>query len=775
MTNPALRSARRLGPCWVGPLVLGATLAAYFPALRGGPVWDDDFHITKAALRSGHGLARIWFDLGATAQYYPVLHTAFWIEHHLWGETMLGYHLTNVFLHATSACLFIVALRRLRVPGALVGGLLFALHPVGVESVAWISEQKNTLSTVFYLLAALAYLRWRESLDGESVVGTGGPPVRAAAESIAGTDGPAARPHLYYVGLGFFLLALLSKSVTATLPAALLVVAWWQRGRLSARRDVVPLLPWFALGAAAGLFTAWVERRYIGAQGAEFALTAADRILIAGRVLWFYLGKLVWPARLIFIYPHWTITASDPGAYLYPAGTLAVLGLLWAIRRRTRAPLACALFFAGSLFPALGFFNVYPFLFSYVADHFQYLASLGIYAGAAGAWGRWATCGRAEPGSPALLPAGSRAPSGGAKAIDPTRRPGAIGVGPAVVAAGVLLVLGALTWRQSRHYRDARTLYEETLAQNPACWLADTNLGILLVDSGQPSAALVPFQRALALKPDLAETHLDLGNALRALGRNPEAMVQYDLALRGRADYAPAHYNKGVALAAAGRPREAIPEYREALRLNPGYAEAHDNLGNALRDIGRLTDALPEYAAALQLDPTAPEFHNNLGIALAEAGRLPEAVAELNEALRLRPRYAEAEDNLGIAIAHLGRTAEALRHLRAAAAIAPDRLEARYDLAMFLAQGGRLAEAVAELRACVALRPDYPEGHNSLGKALGALGRLADAIAEYREAIRLRPDFREAHYDLALALRATGHPDEAAREFALARTAAGVP
>jgi tetratricopeptide (TPR) repeat protein len=710
---------RHLPGFWVGTLVFCATFAAYFPALRGGLVWDDDFHVTKESLRPMRGLVRIWFEPGATAQYYPVLHSAFWVEHRIWGDSVAGYHLVNVLLHATSACLFIGILRRLKVPGAWFGGLLFALHPVCVESVAWISEQKNTLSTVFYLLAALAFLKWREE-----------------------TDSRTARPRLYFLAFALYALALLSKSVTATLPAALLVIAWWRRGRLEPRRDLLPLLPWFAIGLADGLFTAWMERHFIGAQGPDYTLGPVARVLVAGHALWFYFGKLLWPSDLIFIYPHWTIDTGDFGQILYPLAALGVFAALWAIRRRTRAPLAIALLFAGSLFPALGFINVYPFVFSYVADHFQYLACLGIFAAAAGAWGQWE------------------------KAAEKI---------PYIAAAVLLAVLGLLTWRQSRDYRDARTLYEATLARNPACWMAETNLGILYSGDGKPDAAIAEYEKALRIKSDLPETRMDLGNALRATGRNADALAQYDMALGIRPGYAPAHYNRGVVLAELRRLGEAIGEYREAIRLNPDYAEAHDNLGNALRDSGRLAEALPEYQRALRLDPGAAEFHNNLGVALAEGGRLPEAIGEIQQAVQLRPRYAQAEDNLGKALSQAGRADEALRAFQAAAEFAPDRPEAHYDLAIFLARAGRIPEAIAELRESVRLMPGFPEGHNNLGNALRAAGRTDEAIAEYRQAIQLRPDYREAHYNLALALQAEGRAQEAQEELAKAGAAAPGP
>ena len=350
-------------------LIVCTAAAAYLPALSGGFIWNDRDYVTQPALQSLAGLFRIWFEVGATQQYYPVLHTAFWIEHLLWGDAALGYHVLNLALHATSACLFVAVLRRLQVPGALLAGLIFALHPVGVESVAWISEQKNILSTVFYLLAALTYLRFDE---GRS----------AFAYALATT---------------WFVLAVLTKSVTATLPAALLVVLWWRRGRLEWRRDVVPLLPCLALGALGGLFTAWVEHSVIGAEGGDFSLDFYARCLVAGRAVWFYLGKLCWPANLIFIYPRWETDPETVWPLLYPAGVLVALAALWGWRRRSRAPLAAGLIFVGTLFPVLGFLNVYAFVFSFVADHFQYLAIFPLAALAAAGWHQIPETGPSSP------------------------------------------------------------------------------------------------------------------------------------------------------------------------------------------------------------------------------------------------------------------------------------------------------------------------------------------------------------------------------------------
>ncbi len=431
-TLPACRSFALKDWLFVIALI-AAVFLVYQPAWQGGFIWDDSAHVTRPELRSWYGLFRIWFDLGATQQYYPLLHSAFWVQYWLWGDATLGYHLVNILLHVMAAVMVALILRRLAIPGAYLAAAIFALHPVQVESVAWITELKNTLSAVFYLGSAMVYLRFDEQR----------------------------RTSLYLWALGLFVLGLLSKTVTATLPAALLVIFWWQRGRLSWRKDVLPLLPFFLLGAVAGIFTAWVERTLIGAQGSAFAIPALERILIAGKAIWFYLGKLFWPANLIFIYPRWETSQAAAWQYLFPVAAFALVVALWALRRRWRGPLAGLLFFVGTLFPVLGFFNVFPFIYSFVADHFQYLASLGIITLVAA-------------GIAMLL-----------KRLQLWRRPAGY-----AICVLLLVTLATLTWRQSRMYTDIETLYNTTIDLNPTCWMAYNNRGNIYKDLGNYRQAI---------------------------------------------------------------------------------------------------------------------------------------------------------------------------------------------------------------------------------------------------------------------------------------------
>ena len=599
-----------------------APLIAYWPALRGGTLWDDSSHITAPDLQSLHGLWRIWFELGATQQYYPVLHSAFWIEHRLWGDSVLGYHLLNVFLHAACACLVVLIVRRLALPGAWLAGFVFALHPVCVEAVAWISEQKSTLSGVFCLAALWLYLDYDKSRRWRS----------------------------YLFGIGLFVLSLLSKSVTATLPAVVLVILWWRHGRLGWKRDVLPLIPWFALAIPMGLFTAWVERRYVGAVGSDFNLTFVQRVLIAGRDLWFYAAKLILPIGLTFSYPKWQIDSGAWWQYLYPLGVVAA-GIVFLIAaRRNRGPLAGFLIFAGTLFPVLGFLNVLPFRYSWVADHFQYLASLGLIVPVAA---------YAAVAVPRLFPAGeSRL---------------------AALAAVAVAVLGILTVRQSSQYRDEETLYRATLASNPSSWLVHNNLGIVLESKpGGIDEAIAEFQAELKLNPIYAaRAHFNLADAYSRLDppNIAAAVDEYRAGLRIQPDYIEAHTNLGNLLASTpDGTDEAIAEFQKAVQLSPDSATAHANLGNALAQApGRLPQAIQEFETAVRLDPGMVELRCNLGNALAEIpGRLPDAVAQFQEALRIEPNFAPAHFLLGRVLAQLpGRTEEAAAEYRTALRLHP--------------------------------------------------------------------------------------------------------
>ncbi len=671
-------------------LVLGfflciVTLIAYHPAWNGMPIWDDDAHITKPELRSSSGLAKIWTHLGATQQYYPLVHTVFWLEYHLWGDSTPGYHLVNILLHIFSALLLVCILRRLAIPGAWFVAAIFALHPVQVESVAWISELKNTLSGVFFFATMLAYLKF----DSER------------------------KRKYFFIAIGLFMLGLMSKSVIATLPASLLAVFWWKRGRLAWKHDIVPLLPFFAAGIASGLFTAWVERTFIiGGEESTFAFTFVERCLIAGRAVWFYPGKLFWPVNLIFIYPRWNVNPALWWQYIFPAAALLLAMALYALRNRSRAPLAAFLYFTVTIFPVLGFLNVYPFRFSFVADHFQYLACLGPIAMAAAGIGSGFDLLRGSP----------------RRFLQP------------ILYVIVLLTLGVLTWRQSGVYADAETLYRTTIRKNPDCWMAHNNIGLLLTETGRTDEAMTHFLKALEINPVYARAHNNLGNLLMQINRTDEAMTHFLRALEINPDYAETHTNLGTLLVKTGRTDEAIVHFRKALEINPDDVKAHNNLGNLLLQTGRTDEAVVHFRKALEINPSLAEAHNNLGNLLLQTGRTDEAVVHFRKALEINPGYAEAHNNLGNILLQTGRTDEAVVHFRKALEINPNLAEAHNNLGNILLQTGRMDEAIVHFRKALEINPNLAEAHDNLGLALFQTGQTDEAISHYRKALEINPD-----------------------------------
>jgi Flp pilus assembly protein TadD len=612
-------------PIWQGALIVLLVFLAYLPALRGGFVWDDDAWTTGiiGLLRDTSGLHSIWFKPTALQQYYPLSGTTFWLDYQLWRFWTTPYHVENVLLHTLAALLFWRLLIRLQLPGAWLAGAIFAFHPVMVESVAWITERKNVLSLVFYLGAWLAYLRYAQGVTGDQPsprFGTAGK--RQVRRTVSILSRATCYVSLFY-GLAFilFLCALLAKTTTFSLPAAILLIGWWKRGQIRWREDVLPTLPFFALALGLCTVTAWVEKNHVGAEGSDFALTFPQRCLVAGRAFWFYLGHLFWPAKLCFIYPRWQ---PDPGSgwqWLYPVTAIGILSTLWLARGRIgRGPATALFFYVGTLFPLLGFMNAYGMIYSFVWDHWVYLSALGIIALVA-----------------ALV----------MRAAEFLRT-------PAVVygfAAIMLPVLAFLTWRQAGMYTDMETLWRTTLARNPDSWMAYDNLGVAHAAEGRFDEAIEDFRKTIQIKPNHFEALEDLGNALANKGRLDEAIDNYRKAIQINPDSSEALNNLGNALADKGRLDEAIGNYYKAIQINPNSFEALENLGIALADKGRFDEAIQNYRKAIQINPDRTESYINLGVALDRSGRTREAIAQYRELLNSNPQMAKAMNNLAAILA----------------------------------------------------------------------------------------------------------------------------
>ena len=640
--------------------MIGLVCVAYARVFNAGFIWDDESHLTRNPCIVGPlGLKEVWTS--ARAVYYPLVLTTFWTVHKFVGLSPWPYHLLNVLLHAGSAVLLWQILRQLNVRGAWLGAALWALHPVMVQSVAWVTELKNTQSGFFYLLSILCFLKWDEK-----------PPQQGGALSRSPQRRTGDRRSLIFaLSLIFFILATLSKPSVVMLPAVIGLCIWWRTGRIY-WRDVAALAPFVLISALASVWTILEQKFHAGAIGAEWAQTWPDRLIIAGRAIWFYVAKLIWPHPLIFIYPRWEIDSSQLMAYLPLVAALAGIVALWLIRAKwSRAVFFAAAYYVVSLFPVLGFFSVYFFRYSFVSDHFQYLASMGPLA-LAGA-GIVTGCNRL---------AASRRLS----ALPSTWWRSATCMTPfAGICGVVLLALVFLTWRQTAVYHNVVTLYTATLTKNPGCWMAHYNLGIALNDQGDADRAIAHYRQAVELRPSYAEAHYNLGRLLAQKGQLDEALVHYEKALEINPADAEAHNNLGATLFANGRVDEAIAHYRKALAIQPDYADASCNLASALLSNGDLDGAIAYYSACLAILPNQAEAQYNLASALFQTGRMDEAIAHYQKVLELRPESADARANLGSIFLAKGRVRDAIAQYRDALRIAPDNVAAQSNLAWVLA------------------------------------------------------------------------------------------
>jgi tetratricopeptide (TPR) repeat protein len=488
---------------------------------------------------------------------------------------------------------------------------------------------------------------------------------------------------------------------------------------MSWKRDVAPLLPFFTFGAIAGGLTAWIERTQIGAVGADYELTLLQRGLLAGRVIWFYLEKLVWPSNLIFIYPRWQIDPKAWWQWLFPIATLAALVALWILRKKWRGPLAGWLFFCGTLFPVLGFLNVYPFVFSFVADHFQYLAGLGIIVLAAAM----------------IVLTINRLP----------RVAKQLGTFACVLLVGLL---AALTLRQSRMYADSITLYQATIARNPDCWMAHNNLGKDLYEKGNNPDAIEHFRRALRIRPNYFDAHKNLGTALMDQGANDEASLHFAAAQRLLPNDPDVLTNLGATRLGSGRDREAVAAFRDAVKLQPQSWSAYNNLGQALLHARNYAEAIACFKHALELNPSALLIYNDLADAYDRSNQQQKAVATLQQALELS--NARGDTSL------IGNFRFRLKVIQN-----PNDQDVLKNFGFQLARAGHLSEAVEKLQAALALKPDDVTVLNALGIATMRLDHAPQAIEYFRQAVRLKPNDANLQANLAKALAAAHRREEA--------------
>jgi len=604
--GPTGISAAGSGQLWLlAVLLVGLVVAAYVPALQGGFIWDDDKYVTaNPLLTDTNGLHEIWFTAHTQSQYFPLVFTTLRLEHGLWGLNPLGYHLVNVLLHGVNAVLVWLVLRRLRVPGAWLAAALFGLHPVNVESVAWVTELKNVESLFFYLLAVLG---WVTFLD---------------------RPGPE-RWRFYGLALAAGLLALFAKTTACTLPVALVLIVWLRRERFTAAR-AGQIVPFVLAGILMGLVSIWWEGN-LGTYNDDAgpALTGAQRWLLAGRALWFYAGKLVWPAPLTFSYPHWDLNPASLIQYVPLLGLgMVAAGLWWWRVKIGRGPLAGVIFFSATLTPLLGFITDYTFRYSYVADHYQYVAAIGLFAVvAAGA---------------ARLPGSARGWTAGT----------------------VLVVLGALTWHQCGAYRNIETLWQDTLAKNPGSWMAHYNLGMELQDQGRIAEAMVQFRTTIALHPEHVKARNNLAVALAKGGNYYQAVAELQQAVKLDPDMPSLWMNLGGFLETEGRVTEAATCYEQAAARFPTEAEPWRRLGDMALDGGQEDAAAKDYQAAVQRAPGRTDLLLKLGNAYAAGTNYLAAIGTYRQILKLEPDNAGVHYNLAVMLLAQGEVEPARQELR---------------------------------------------------------------------------------------------------------------
>jgi tetratricopeptide (TPR) repeat protein len=716
----------------IGGLLLAATFIAYLPVWRAGFIWDDDtFLWNNPLIQSPHGLRQLWFTTAAP-DYFPLTSTTLWLEWRLWGASPLGYHLVNVLLHALSAVLLWRVLARLRIPGALLAAAIFAVHPVNVESVAWITERKNTLAMSFYLLSLLLYLHSDD--ERKARIEEGGDERGRSPSSILHPPSSL----LYCLSLLAFVCALLSKTAVAPLPLVLLGLAWWRRGRLELR-DVWRSIPFFGLAAAAGLAAIWFQyHRAIGASMLDVRNDSfGSRLAGAGWAFWFYLYKAVLPLHLSFVYPRWQISGSSVWSYIPGLLALAVLLVCWWYRRGWGKGALLGLgYFVVMLLPVLGFVNIYFMRYSLVADHWQYFAIIG--PSALGAAGVTLACGLGGRGRAWLAPA---------------------------LGGAVVLALGVLTWREALTYTNLKTLWTATVERNPSAGIAHNNLGTLLLAEGHVDEAIAHFDKALALEPNAADVHSNLGSALLQRGLFEQAILQFRQAISIQPDSAMAHNNLGNALSRQGRLDEAIVQLQKAVEFQPAFASARCNLASALLQAGRVDEAIPQLQRALELQPDLADAYVNLGDALLTKGQVQDSVANLRKAVELQPALASTHYSLANALLQDGRIDDAILQFQKAMATEPGFAPAHNGLANAFLQKGEVDQALAQYQTALSLDPRLAEAHLNLANLLLQRNQTDQAIAHFQAALRLQPNLAAAHSNLANALFSKGYVDDALAHF----------
>ncbi len=735
---------------WLAALIIVlATVAAYWPAIHnGGFIWDDNALLTdNASIKANDGLYNIWCTT-KLPDYLPLTSTTLWIEWRLWHMNPIGYHTTNVLLHALGAILLWRVLKRLRIPGAWVAALLFAVHPVCVASAAWIAERKNTLSMVFYLLSILFFLRF----DDEAK-----PKAKGAGKWFA-------------LSLVLFLFALLSKSSVTVLPAVLLLIAWWRYDRIT-QKDIARTIPFWTLAIVFAAVTIFTQHRGVGLPTDSVVV----RVLGGARAFWFYIAKDILPIHLTMVYPLWPVPLNNWLTYIPLLGALVLVPILWHFRFSWGKSALFALgYFAIALAPVLGVFNMSYFAISRVSDHLEYLALPAIVALVAAAGSRLV-----EKRNSAAWPA---------------------------IVVMIVGVLGAMTWFHSQTFSVPETLWADNVQKNPTSWRVRNSYGASLFKNGKLEEAMAQYKAGLAIDPTAGDLHYNLANVYYKEQKRELAIEEFTKACTNGSEIFSAENNLGIVLGEVGRHKDAIPHFRKAIQLKPSWADAYRNLGDALLKTDQTTDALTAFKQAIDLQPSDGAAHNGLGAALEKSGDLDgairefqlavqlnaddatarqnlalvlnkksrnvdstgnydDAIRELEAAIQLSPNNASLHNSLGTTLDHKGELDRALTEFETAVKLDPTNTIALKNRGLVLSRKGRSVEAIASFEAAVKIKPDDASLHDELGNALGRAGRVDAALPHFERAVQIDPTIPSAQNGLGAALQEKGRTDEAIVHF----------
>jgi len=654
-------------------LIILAGLWVFSPALRGNWLWDDGWYVPgNPLLNSTAGLGKLWLTPGSWVEYYPIEETVLWLQWNLWHNETLGYHLTTLSLHLANALMVWHLLAKLGLRFGWLGGLFFAIHPVQVESVAYMVELKNTLSLQPFLWAMCFWI------DYES----------------------GHRPRDYLCALGLFLVAMLCKISMAPFPVVILLYSWWKRGRIG-WNDLKASAPFFLAALTLSEMTilsgiwyrpvvAHVSPDQIVPLGGFFS-----RLACAGLNLSFYLWNFFWPVGLIPIYPLWSVDPPSLIQFLPWPIFGAIAYFCWRHRGTWGRHVLFGLgFFVLMLAPFLGFIEVSYMNFTWVMDHLLYLPGIGLIG--------------------LLMAALEQAEIRATRAF----RLGGIGV-----IATVLILMACTSHLYAGAFTSDEVLWNYTLQRNPGAWPARNNLGVDLKQAGKTTEALAQYQEALKIRPNYASAYNNLGDTYLAIGDLPHARENLEHALQLDPEYAEAHNNLANVLVQMNQLAEAKKHFEEAVRIFPRFALAQNNLGKLHMQMGEPIDAIKQYKAALAIDPEFADAHFDLGNAFQANGQFQAAKEQYDMALRINPRFLEAYNNLGAALNNLGQLEEAVNVLNAVLQLNPRFADAHNNLGAVLFRQGRLTEAIAEFEKALEFRPDSADAKNNLAKALAAAAK----------------------------------------------------